>query len=42
MFLDVQTMEPFNVKMVRLKPGTDINGIFRYLIVKEKLESVKK
>jgi hypothetical protein len=42
MFLDVQTMEPFNVKMVRLKPGTDVNGIFRYLTVKEKLENVRK
>lgn len=42
MFLDVQTMEPFNVKMVRLKPGVDLNGIFRYLAVKEKLENFKE
>jgi len=42
MFIDVQAMEPFNVKMVRLKPGTETNGIFRYLAVKEKLENRKK
>jgi hypothetical protein len=41
MFLEVQTMEPFNVTMVRLKPGTDPNGIFKYLSVKSKLESSK-
>jgi len=42
MFLDIQTMEPFNVKMVRLKPGTETNGVFRYLAVREKLENAKK
>jgi hypothetical protein len=39
MFLDTQTMEPFNVQMIRLKPGTDINAVFRFLTVKEKLEN---
>jgi len=39
MFLDTQTMEPFNVQMIRLKPGTDINAVFRFLAVKEKLEN---
>jgi len=38
MFLETQSMEPFNLKMVRLKQNTDINGILRYLEVKEKLE----
>lgn len=37
MFLDTQTMEPFNVKMVRLKPNTETNGILRYIAVREKL-----
>lgn len=41
MFVEIQTMEPFNVKMVRIKPGTDINGIFRFLSVMEKLEKPK-
>ena len=39
MFIDAQTMEPFNVQMIRLKPGTDINAVFRFLTVKEKLEN---
>lgn len=37
MFIDMQTMEPFNVKMIRLKPGTDINGIFKFLTVMKKI-----
>ena len=41
MFVDQQNLEPFNVRMVRLKPETDINGVFRYLTVMKKLE-VKK
>ena len=39
MFVETQTMEPFNVHMIRLKPGTDLNGIFRFLAVKEKIEN---
>jgi len=39
MFIETQTMEPFNVHMIRLKPGTDINGIFRFLAVKDKLNN---
>jgi hypothetical protein len=41
MFIDRQTMEPFNVEMIRLKTGTDINGIYRYLTVMEKIENSK-
>lgn len=41
MFLDVQTMEPFNVKMVRLKRDADLNGILKYLALKEKLRGPK-
>lgn len=41
MFLDIQTMEPLNLKMIRLKPGTDINGIFRFLSVMEKINKTK-
>lgn len=41
MFIEVQSMEPFNVRMVRLKPGTDINGIFRFLTVMEKINKTK-
>lgn len=37
MFIDVQAMEPFNVKMIRLKPGTDINGMFKFLSVMKKI-----
>lgn len=42
MFLDVQTMEPFNVKMIKLKPNTDINGIFKFLSMIEKIEQPQK
>ena len=42
MFVETQTMEPFNVHMIRLKPGTDINGIFRFLAVKDKLDNRAK
>jgi uncharacterized protein YmfQ (DUF2313 family) len=41
MFVDMQTMEPFNVRMIRLKPGTDINGIYRFLSTMEKLNAKK-
>lgn len=39
MFVETQRLEPFNVEMIRLKPGTDINGIFRFLSVMEKINS---
>lgn len=39
MFVETQTMEPFNVYMIRLKPGADANGIFRFLAVKDKLDN---
>jgi len=41
MFVDIQTMEPFNVRMIRLKPGTDINGVYRFLSTMEKLNNAK-
>ena len=42
MFTDQQMMEPFNVRMIRLKPNTDINSIFRHLSVMQKLKGVKR
>ena len=39
MFVETQRLEPFNVQMIRLKPNTDINGVFRYLSVMQKLEN---
>jgi len=41
MFVDMQAMEPFNVRMIRLKHGTDINGIYRFLSTMEKLNTAK-
>lgn len=38
MFIETQRLEPFNVQMIRLKPNSDVNGIFRYLSVMKKLE----
>ena len=40
MFVEEQRVEPFNIRMFRLKPGTDINGIFRYLSVMKKMGKV--
>ena len=42
MFVDMQRLEPFNVQMIRLKPGTDINGIYRFLSVMEKINTKKR
>jgi hypothetical protein len=40
-FIEEQTLEPFNVRMIRLKPGTDVNSIYRYLSVMEKINETK-
>ena len=37
-FVDTQEFEPFNVHMIRLKPGTDEEKIFHFLSVKERLK----
>ena len=42
MFIETQTMEPFNVHMIRLKPGSDLNAIFRFLAVKERIDEGTK
>jgi hypothetical protein len=39
MFVDVEKMEPFNVRMIRIKPGTDTAGIYRFLTVMKKLKT---
>lgn len=39
MFIEVQTMEPFNLRMIKLKPNADLNSIFKFLAVKEKIET---
>jgi len=38
MFVEIQPVEPFNLKMVRLRKDVDVNGILRYLELKERLE----
>ena len=39
MFIETQRLEPFNVEMIRLKPGSDVNGIFRFLSTMDKLNT---
>jgi predicted DNA-binding transcriptional regulator YafY len=39
MFLDIQTMEPFNIRMVRLKPGVNVDKVLRFLAVKDRIEN---
>jgi hypothetical protein len=41
MFIEEQNMEPFNIRMIRLKPDTDLNKLFRFLTVKEKISEFK-
>lgn len=38
MFVEEQRLEPFNIRMFRLKPGTDVNGVFKYLSVMKKIK----
>ena len=40
-FVTVDMAPPFNLKIVKLKPGRDLKGILRYLKVKEKIEAVR-
>ena len=40
-FVTVDMVPPFNLKMVRMKPGKDLKGILRYLKVKERIEAVR-
>jgi len=42
MFIETQSMEPFNIQMIRLKPDSDVNNIFRYLSVRDKIGSRPK
>ncbi len=44
MFIDeTEGVEPFQkIKLVKLKPGTNLNGILRYLSVRDKIETVRK
>ena len=39
MFVEEQSLEPFNVRMIKLKEGTDISKIYHYLSVIEKIKS---
>jgi len=42
MFIETQTMEPFNVHMIRLKPESDVNNIFRFLAIKDRIDEKAK
>jgi uncharacterized protein YmfQ (DUF2313 family) len=37
-FIDEQEFEPFNVRMLRLKPGTDQEKIFHFLSIRERID----
>jgi hypothetical protein len=37
--IEEQTLEPFKIKMVKLKPNIDIKSVYRFLTLKERLES---
>jgi hypothetical protein len=38
MFVEEQTLEPFKIRMLRLKPYANVKSIFKFLELKEKLE----
>lgn len=40
-FVDEQEFEPFNVRMIRLKPNTDQEKIFHFLAIKERIDNKK-
>ncbi len=40
-FVDIQPMEPFNLKMIRLKPNIDLNAVTKFIKLKEKIENFK-
>ena len=41
-FVEEESIGPTNLRMFRLRPGTDVNGIMRFMAVKEKISSVVK
>ncbi len=43
MFVDItEGVEPFQkIKLVRLKPGNDLNKILRYMAIKQKIETIR-
>ncbi len=42
MFVEEQKFEPFNVRMLKLKPGTDQDKIFHFLSIKERIDNKNK
>ena len=41
-FVDEETVGPTNIRMFKLKPGVNVEGIVKYLSVKEKLDAATK
>jgi len=39
MFVEEQTLEPFKIRMIRLKPYTDVKSVYKFLALKERLET---
>jgi len=37
-FIDEQSLEPFRIKMVRLKPESNVDAIVKFLRIKEMVE----
>jgi predicted DNA-binding transcriptional regulator YafY len=38
-FIEEQSLEPFKIRMIRLKEGVSLDSIHRFFVLKEKLES---
>lgn len=41
-FVQEESVGPTNLRMFRLKPGIDLNGILKFLSVKEKIDNVTR
>lgn len=41
-FVEEESVGPTNLRMFRLKPGTEINSVMRFLAVKEKIAGAVK
>jgi hypothetical protein len=38
LFIEQTTIEPFNIKMIKLKPDSDLQSILKFLLIKEKVK----
>jgi hypothetical protein len=40
LFVEQTTLEPFNIRMIKLKPDADLQSILKFISIKEKIKEV--